>query len=100
VHIVGGGAQNDLLCQMTADATGLPVLAGPVEATEIGNLLVQAIALEEIGSLDQARAVVCASFKPVTYEPGTGDPWLEARHRLEHRQPQHDPNAEVTAWPT
>jgi rhamnulokinase len=58
VHIVGGGSQNDLLNQMTADATGLPVLAGPVEATVLGNALVQLIALGEIADLAQARQIV------------------------------------------
>jgi sugar (pentulose or hexulose) kinase len=96
VHIVGGGSQNDLLCQMTADATGLPVIAGPTEATEIGNLLVQAIALDEIGSLEQARAVVRASFESRVYEPGSSDGWLEARERVE-RSVVLNRDAEVTA---
>jgi rhamnulokinase len=83
VHIVGGGALNALLCQWTADATGLPVLAGPAEATEIGNLTVQAIALGELGSLAEAREVVRASFAPTVYEPREGYPWDEAYARLE-----------------
>ena len=97
VHIVGGGSQNDLLCQMTADATGLPVFAGPAEATEIGNLLVQAIALDEIGSLAEARAVVRASFEPLAYEPRSTDGWVEARERVESSYRLPDPNAEVSA---
>ena len=83
VHIVGGGSRNDLLCQMTADATELPVLAGPAEATEIGNLLVQAMALGELASLEDARAVVRASFQTVVYEPHDGIAWREARQRFE-----------------
>ncbi len=59
VHVVGGGSQNALLCQLTADASGLPVVAGPVEATSIGNLLVQARAHGLIeGDLSALRAVV------------------------------------------
>jgi rhamnulokinase len=62
VHIVGGGARNDLLCQLTADACGLPVLAGPVEATAIGNILIQARALGSVGAgLDEMRALVRAT---------------------------------------
>jgi len=70
VHIVGGGSQNRLLCQLTADRLGLPVLAGPVEATAIGNVLVQARAQGLVtGSLEGLRALVAASFVPERYTP-------------------------------
>jgi rhamnulokinase len=70
VHLVGGGSQNALLCQLTADATGLPVLAGPVEATAIGNVLVQARSLGWVsGDLEVLRALVVAAFPVVRYEP-------------------------------
>jgi rhamnulokinase len=70
VHIVGGGSQNALLCRLTADATGLPVLAGPVEATAIGNVLVQARALGYVsGDLEALRALVVQAFPVVRYEP-------------------------------
>jgi rhamnulokinase len=82
LHVVGGGSRNALLCRLTADAAELPVVAGPAEATTIGNLLVQAIALGELSSLDEARAVVRASFEPQTYEPDGSDAWREARARL------------------
>jgi rhamnulokinase len=83
IHVVGGGAQNPLLCQWTADATGLLVLAGPAEATEVGNLVVQAIALGEIGSIDEAREVVRASFASKLYEPSDRDVWDQAYARFE-----------------
>jgi rhamnulokinase len=83
IHVVGGGARNELLCRWTADATGLPVLAGPEEATEIGNLAVQAIALGELASLAEAREVVRASFWPFLYEPADRTPWDEAYVRFE-----------------
>lgn len=83
IHIVGGGARNELLCRWTADAAGLPVLAGPVEATAVGNLVVQAIALGEIASLDEGREVVRASFPPTSYEPRESADWREARERFE-----------------
>jgi rhamnulokinase len=69
IHVIGGGAQNDLLCQLTADVTGREVLAGPVEATALGNVLVQARAAGELGSLADMRAVSAASFEPIHYEP-------------------------------
>ncbi len=69
IHIVGGGIQNYLLSQWTADATNRLVLTGPVEATATGNLLVQAVALGEISSVAQAREVVARSFTVTPYEP-------------------------------
>jgi rhamnulokinase len=73
VHIVGGGSQNQLLCRLTADACGLPVLAGPVEATALGNLLVQARSLGLIeGGLDALRAVVRVSQPVLRHEPTAG----------------------------
>jgi rhamnulokinase len=70
IHIVGGGSQNALLCQLTADRSGLPVLAGPVEATAIGNVLVQARAAGVVsGSLESLRAIVSASTEPQRYDP-------------------------------
>jgi len=84
LHVVGGGARNALLCQWTADAAGCPVLAGPAEATLVGNLLVQAIALGELASVDEARDVVRRSFDPVVYEPTESARvrWAEARERF------------------
>lgn len=77
IHIVGGGSQNALLCQFTANATGLPVAAGPIEATAIGNVLVQAMAAGSIKSLTQARAIVRRSFPVKSYEPADHDRWSE-----------------------
>jgi rhamnulokinase len=78
VHVVGGGAQNRLLCQMIADATGRPVIAGPVEATAIGNLLVQVAAREGRVDLRALRAIVRDSFELDRYEPANTGAW-EAR---------------------
>jgi rhamnulokinase len=97
VHVVGGGAQNELVCQFTADATELPVLAGPVEATAIGNLLVQALALGELATLEELREVVARSFDQVTYEPGDSDAWRHARERLERLTAAEPSRAEVGA---
>jgi rhamnulokinase len=69
IHVIGGGARNELLCRLTADVTGREVLAGPVEATALGNVLVQARAAGELASLSDMRAVSAASFEPVHYEP-------------------------------
>ena len=82
IHIVGGGSQNTLLCQLTADACDRLVLAGPVEATAIGNVLVQAIGLRLLGSLAEAREVVRRSFKVKTYEPHHHDAWQAPYQRF------------------
>ena len=72
VHLVGGGARNRLLCQLTADACGLPLVAGPVEATALGNVLVQARAHGDLsGSLEDLRALVRDTHEPTTYAPST-----------------------------
>jgi rhamnulokinase len=80
IHVVGGGSSNELLCQLSADTTGLPVTAGPVEATAAGNLIVQAIAAGELGGIGEARELVTRSFPMRRYEPA-GDP-SEARARF------------------
>jgi rhamnulokinase len=84
VHIVGGGSNNTLLCQLTADATGRTVLAGPDEATALGNALVQAQALGLISPGPGARrAAARASAQPRRHEPqGPQDPWTRASRRL------------------
>jgi rhamnulokinase len=69
VHVIGGGARNALLCQLTADVLELPVLAGPVEATALGNVLVQARGAGLLGSLAELRALASASARPTAYEP-------------------------------
>jgi rhamnulokinase len=82
IHIVGGGTQNRQLCQMAADACGRCVVAGPVEATAIGNLMVQAIASGEVGSILEAREVIRRSFSVETYEPRDTGVWDEAYGRF------------------
>ncbi|MEJ2557773.1 MAG: rhamnulokinase [Anaerolineae bacterium] len=82
IHIVGGGTQNRLLCQFTADATGRQVIAGPVEATATGNIIMQAMALGHIASLEEGHAVVRDSSDVVTYEPVSQAGWDEAYGRL------------------
>jgi rhamnulokinase len=81
IHIVGGGSQNELLSQMTADAAGIPVLAGPVEATVIGNALVQLIALGEIADIRQGRQLVAEMGELKRYEPQSDNAWDEAYER-------------------
>ena len=78
IHVVGGGSKNALLCQFTADACGRPVHAGPVEATAIGNILMQAIGRGRLGSLAELRAVVARSFPVTVYEPRDTAAWDEA----------------------
>ena len=75
LHIIGGGTKNHLLSQFSADCTGHTVITGPIEATAIGNILMQAISLGHLGSLAEARDVVRASFTPNIYQPGQRDGW-------------------------
>lgn len=82
IHIVGGGSQNELLCQFAANACNRPVLAGPVEATAIGNVLVQMVALGELASMDDAGEVVRRSFPLKEYEPQDTTQWMEAYERF------------------
>lgn len=81
VHIIGGGANNDFLNQLTADATGLQVIAGPTEATAIGNIMVQAKALGYVDSVNQIRQIVANSFNLVKYSPSTELDWQSTYKR-------------------
>jgi rhamnulokinase len=72
IHVIGGGARNDLLCRLTADLCGREVLAGPVEATALGNVLVQARGAGELASLAELREAAAASAEPKLHEP-SGD---------------------------
>ena len=79
IHMVGGGIQNQLLCQFTANATGRPLVAGPLEATAIGNLMTLALGRGEVGSIAEARQVVQNSFQPRIYHPeAEADAWDQA----------------------
>jgi rhamnulokinase len=81
LHIVGGGSQNQLLNQFTADAIGRPVVTGPVEATGVGNVLMQMLALGYIASLEEGRELVRRSFAMKTYLPREAAAWEEAYGR-------------------
>ncbi|MCS7220802.1 MAG: rhamnulokinase family protein [Anaerolineae bacterium] len=83
LHIVGGGIQNRLLCQFIANATGLPVITGPIEATAMGNILIQAMGQGYIGSLQELREVVRRSVAPEEYTPQDTAAWEEAYGRFQ-----------------
>ncbi|MBF0431470.1 MAG: rhamnulokinase [Fibrobacteria bacterium] len=82
IHIIGGGCQNELLNQFTANAAGVPVVAGPVEATATGNLLMQAVAMQHISTLSEARQIVAESNNCKRYEPQDRKDWEEALIRF------------------
>ncbi|MFD5112631.1 rhamnulokinase family protein [Streptomyces sp. NPDC058391] len=90
VHIVGGGARNDLLCRLTADACGLPVVAGPAEAAALGNVLVQARAAGTVrGDLSDLRALLCGTLAPRRYEPaGDRGAWDRAAALIAAGEPR------------
>ena len=81
IHVIGGGARNGLLCELTADLCGHEVLAGPVEATALGNVLVQARAAGELGSLADLRAVAAEAARPNVHEPSADREAAEATYR-------------------
>lgn len=83
VHLVGGGVKNRLLCQFTADALGIPVLAGPVEATAMGNLMMQMRGAGLIGSVQEGREALRASADITRYEPDNPDAWACACARYQ-----------------
>jgi rhamnulokinase len=81
IHIVGGGSQNEMLNQFTANATGAVVLAGPVEATALGNVIVQAVAKGVLGSIEEGREMISHSYPVKVYEPQDQEAWNEAFER-------------------
>jgi len=82
IHIIGGGSRNETLCRYAADAMGLPVMAGPVEATAAGNILVQSLALGHLRSPEEIRETIAASFELRTFEPGPAEGWDRAYARF------------------
>ena len=81
IHIVGGGCQNDYLNHATANATSLPVCAGPVEATAIGNVLIQAIRAGRFKCLSEARSYIATNIQLKKFVPCPSPSWEEAAHR-------------------
>lgn len=82
IHVVGGGARNALLCQFTADACARPVHAGPIEATAVGNVLMQLMGRGRIQTLADARSIVARSFPVTVYEPRDTAAWNDAAGRF------------------
>lgn len=82
LHIVGGGSQNELLNQFSANATGISVIAGPAEATAIGNILIQAIAKKELAGIEEGRQLVARSFPLKSYEPDDEGEWNEVYEKM------------------
>ena len=78
IHMVGGGIQSKLLCKFTAHASGIPVIAGPVEATVFGNIAIQLMSKGVISDLQEARRVIANSEEPVVYEPENSAEWDKA----------------------
>lgn len=82
LHIIGGGANNQMMNQLTADATGIKVIAGPAEATATGNIMVQAKALGAVGSLTEIREVIKNSFEVSEYKPLPNEKWNAAYEKF------------------
>ena len=75
LHVLGGGTKDSLLCRMTAACTGIPVIAGPVEATALGNILIQLKALGQLESIAQGRELIARTEKVTRYEPQDHASW-------------------------
>jgi rhamnulokinase len=84
IRVIGGGSKNRLLNQFTADATGRRVLAGPAEATALGNIAIQILATGEASSLQEVRGIVDRSFPTEVFEPVETDKWGHHTERFEH----------------
>jgi rhamnulokinase len=84
IRIIGGGSKNRLLNQFTADATGRTVLAGPAEATSLGNVAIQILATGVCSSLSEVRAMVDRSFPTEVFEPVESDKWDHQAERFQH----------------
>ena len=82
IHVIGGGSQNPMLCQMTADATGRPVVAGPVEATTLGNSIMQLISLGKLDDVSHAREVLSQTLDTRSYMPNEPEAWREPYTRF------------------
>jgi len=92
IRVIGGGSRNELLNRFTAEATGRVVLAGPAEATALGNVAMQMLACSAVSSLSEARGIIERSVEPVRFEPSTAGGWDEAyrafRNIVETRRSQ------------
>ena len=86
IRVVGGGARNRLLNRFTADATGRTVIAGPVEATALGNVAMQMLATGVVTSLAEARAIIDRSFAVERFEPAETDRWEPHYQRFREYQ--------------
>ncbi len=84
IHVVGGGARNALVCQMTADACGIPVIAGPAEATATGNLLVQAVSAGVVSNTEEGRRIIADSFDLRAYHPTMSQSWDYAADKFDN----------------
>jgi rhamnulokinase len=84
IRIVGGGSKNRLLNQFTADATGRTVVAGPAEATALGNVAIQMLATGAVDSLSEVRALIDRCYPPEIFEPRNPEKWSREADRFEH----------------
>lgn len=82
LYIIGGGSKNKLLCQLTANALGIPVVTGPGEATAVGNIMIQARALGYVSSLAEIRQIVRQSFESTTYLPEDTSVWVKQETKM------------------